>query len=190
MAKRIQFRRGTTAQHATFIGAPGELTVDTDRNVVIVHDGVTAGGFPSNKAQTFSGTTTFTGSVIANNAVPSTSMTTGTIVVTGGIGVSGRVYATNFVETSSIAFKEHEQPITGALDAVLNLIGMTYDRKDKSEKNEAGLIAEQVYNVLPNVVTTDENGNPYGVKYSKLVPYLIEAIKEQQKQINELKKGN
>lgn len=42
----IQRRRGTTAQHATFTGAVGELTVDTDKDVVIVHDGSTAGGFP------------------------------------------------------------------------------------------------------------------------------------------------
>jgi len=46
MAKELQFRRGTTAQHATFAGAEGEITVDTDKDVVVVHDGTTAGGFP------------------------------------------------------------------------------------------------------------------------------------------------
>lgn len=45
MATRIQFRRGTTAQHATFTGALGEMTVDTDKDCVVVHDGSTAGGF-------------------------------------------------------------------------------------------------------------------------------------------------
>jgi hypothetical protein len=42
----FQRRRGTTAQHATFTGLLGELTVDTDKDVVVVHDGATAGGFP------------------------------------------------------------------------------------------------------------------------------------------------
>lgn len=42
----FQRRRGTTAQHATFTGLLGELTVDTDKDVVVVHDGSTAGGFP------------------------------------------------------------------------------------------------------------------------------------------------
>ena len=42
----VQQFRGTTAQHATYTGLPGELTVDTDKNVVVVHDGVTAGGHP------------------------------------------------------------------------------------------------------------------------------------------------
>jgi hypothetical protein len=44
--KQVQRRRGTTAQHATFIGAAGEVTVDTNRHVGVVHDGATPGGFP------------------------------------------------------------------------------------------------------------------------------------------------
>lgn len=44
MAKQVQFRRGTTAEHQTFKGAVGELTVDTDRKALILHDGETAGG--------------------------------------------------------------------------------------------------------------------------------------------------
>ena len=46
MAKRIQLRRGTTAQINAFTGAVGEVSVDTDKDVLVVHDGVTAGGFP------------------------------------------------------------------------------------------------------------------------------------------------
>ena len=41
----IKRRRGTTAQHASFVGLIGELTVDTDKNVVVVHDGATSGGY-------------------------------------------------------------------------------------------------------------------------------------------------
>tara|TARA_B100000902_G_scaffold216549_1_gene205884 strand:- start:13643 stop:14563 length:921 start_codon:yes stop_codon:yes gene_type:complete len=44
MPTALQFRRGTTAQHSTFTGAIGELTVDTEKNTVVVHDGSTAGG--------------------------------------------------------------------------------------------------------------------------------------------------
>jgi len=46
MAKELQFRRGTTAQHSTFTGAEGELTVDTTKDTLVVHDGSTVGGFP------------------------------------------------------------------------------------------------------------------------------------------------
>ena len=46
MATRVQFRYGTTSQHSTFTGALGEVTVDTDKDCMVVHDGSTAGGFP------------------------------------------------------------------------------------------------------------------------------------------------
>jgi len=44
MATAIQFRRGTTAQHSSFTGLVGEITVDTDLDTIRVHDGSTAGG--------------------------------------------------------------------------------------------------------------------------------------------------
>ena len=47
----FQRRRGTTAQHASFTGLLGEVTVDTDKKVTVVHDGSTAGGFPLARAQ-------------------------------------------------------------------------------------------------------------------------------------------
>jgi hypothetical protein len=46
MATALKLRRGTTAQHSTFTGAEGEITVDTTKETVVVHDGTTAGGFP------------------------------------------------------------------------------------------------------------------------------------------------
>ena len=46
MAIQIQHRRGSTTAHSTFTGAAGELTVDTTKNTVVVHDGVTTGGTP------------------------------------------------------------------------------------------------------------------------------------------------
>ena len=45
MATAIQRRRGTTSQHSTFTGLAGEITIDTDLNTIIVHDGSTAGGY-------------------------------------------------------------------------------------------------------------------------------------------------
>jgi len=44
MAKLLQIRRGTTTQHSSFTGAEGEITVDTDKDTIVVHDGSTAGG--------------------------------------------------------------------------------------------------------------------------------------------------
>jgi len=46
MTKQVQLRRGTTAEHSVFIGAEGELTIDTTLDIAIVHDGVKVGGHP------------------------------------------------------------------------------------------------------------------------------------------------
>ncbi len=46
MALQIQLRRGTTTQHSSFTGAMGEVTVDTSKNTLVLHDGTTVGGFP------------------------------------------------------------------------------------------------------------------------------------------------
>ena len=46
MAIQIQLRQGTTTEHSTFTGVVGEVTVDTTKDTLVVHDGITAGGFP------------------------------------------------------------------------------------------------------------------------------------------------
>ena len=46
MATQVQFRRGTTGEHSAFRGAVGEVTVDTEKKTVCIHDATTVGGFP------------------------------------------------------------------------------------------------------------------------------------------------
>ena len=46
MSTQVRLRGGTTSQHSTFTGAEREVTVDTDKDTLVVHDGVTAGGHP------------------------------------------------------------------------------------------------------------------------------------------------
>jgi hypothetical protein len=69
MAKQVQLRRGTTSQHSTFTGAVGEVTVDTDKDTLVVHDGSTAGGFPLAKiaSPTFTGTPTAPTAAVGTN---------------------------------------------------------------------------------------------------------------------------
>ena len=47
MPTQVQFRRGNTAQHSTFTGANGEITINTDSYTIVAHDGATPGGFPA-----------------------------------------------------------------------------------------------------------------------------------------------
>jgi hypothetical protein len=70
------------------------------------------------------------------------------------------------------------------------LTGYEFDWNDKQksfEGHDVGVIAQEVEKVLPEVVTTRDSGYK-AVKYEKIIPLLIEGIKEQQEQIDELKK--
>ena len=116
----------------------------------------------------------------------STSTSTGSLVVTGGVGIGGQMTAVSIVETSSITLKENINPIENALNSILNLRGVTYDRLDNNE-HESGLIAEWTEEVLPELVTRDTNGDVVGIKYTKLTAYLIEAIKSLKTEIDALK---
>ena len=116
----------------------------------------------------------------------SSSTTTGSLVVTGGVGIGGQLTAVSIVETSSIALKENVNPIQNALDSVLQLRGVTYDRLD-SKEHESGLIAEWTEEVLPELVTRDINNDVVGIKYTKLTAYLIEAIKTLSTEIDKMK---
>jgi hypothetical protein len=166
-----------------FVPSTGELTATA-------YLGANVYGSASNSGTlTLRGTTSATkatASVLMTDGVASTTTTTGTLVVTGGVGISGQLTAATLVETSSIAFKENVNPIENALESILQLVGVTYDRKDTGQ-HEAGLIAEDVYNVIPGIVSKDVNGNPYGLQYTKLTAYLIESIKALKQEINELK---
>ena len=77
MAKQLQLRRGTTSQHSTFTGANGEVTIDTDKKVVVVHDGATAGGIPLAKQATVD--TKVDKVTSTNNALPKFNGTTGAL---------------------------------------------------------------------------------------------------------------
>lgn len=127
------------------------------------------------------------GQVYIDEGTASSSTTTGALRVAGGAGIAGSVYVggtlscTSLIETSSIAYKENVLPIENALDKILQLVGVTYDRKDGSSKGEAGLIKEEVEKVIPNIVAGD------GINYTKLTAYLVEAIKELKDEVKQLR---
>jgi hypothetical protein len=100
--------------------------------------------------------------------------------------VSGTLTVTEIIETSSIALKENVRPIEHSFDILENLKGVIYDRKDGSRKDEPGLIAEDVNQYLPNLVST-KDGIIEGISYTRLIAYLIEAVKELKTELEVLK---
>ncbi len=93
-------------------------------------------------------------------------------------------------QSSDARFKKDIQPLSNSLNNIMRLQGYRYRWNAELNKDTAmqiGLIAQNVESVLPELVITAENGMK-SVAYQNLVPVLIEAIKDQQQQIEELKK--
>lgn len=108
---------------------------------------------------------------------------------------TGRLDAANDVvafSTSDERFKTNVSPITNALDKIKSVSGVEFDWIPNEEHHgftghDVGVIAQEVERVLPEVVTTRPSGYK-AVKYEKIVALLIQAIKEQQEEIEELKR--
>lgn len=99
---------------------------------------------------------------------------------------SGQLNATNFNSLSDARSKEDVSTLSGSLDKVLSMRGVNFTWKDSGEKS-IGVIAQELEEVLPEAVHTGERGTK-SVSYGLIIAVLIEAIKEQQSQIDELKK--
>ena len=113
-------------------------------------------------------------------------LTTTSSVDFSSVTVSGTVTADDFNTVSDIALKENVETISDALDTVIALRGTTFTFKE-SGKDSLGLIAQEVEEVVPSMVATHPETGNKTVSYSNLVGLLVEAIKEQQSQIDDLK---
>ena len=197
-------------------GGGTKMTIDSNGNVGIgttnpsvklhIQDGNT--GFLFKDSGSTSGyTTTFsednTGLKIGHNSgsrdiqFQTKSNTKMTIDVGGNVGigttnpgerleVNGNVKASAFLYSSDINLKQNIQNIPNALQKIQQLNGVYFQWKE-SGKDGVGVIAQDIEKVFPELVATDPNTGLKSVSYGNLVAPLIEAIKEQQKQIDELK---
>ena len=198
MPTQVQFRRGTTAQNNTFTGAAGEISVNTSNNTIRVHDGATAGGFELPNGSF--GTANIANFINVTDDT-TTNATRYLIFANGTSGAiteqvsstkltfnpsSGLLTSTDYNSSSDSRLKVNIKTIDNALGTIATLRGVSFDWKDNSGRSY-GLIAQEVQEILPDVVTEDENGF-LGIKYTNMIGILVEAIKEQQEQINTLKK--
>ena len=99
---------------------------------------------------------------------------------------TGLLTSTDYNSSSDERLKKNIKTVRNAVEKISALRGVTFDWKEGNAKG-IGLIAQEVKNVIPEVVTTDENGY-LGIKYTNIIGILVEAIKDQQEQINILKK--
>jgi hypothetical protein len=133
-------------------------------------------------------------SVNINATTASTSKTTGALIVDGGVGVAGALNVGGDVvayASSDRRLKDNIVNIENPIEKVQKLNGVTWDWNGNADELQhslpnVGVIAQEVEEVFPQLVHDRENGYK-GVDYAKLTGLLIEAVKEQQKQIDELK---
>ena len=105
----------------------------------------------------------------------------------GNMQIAGTFTCTTLTETSTIRVKENIEEIQNPLDIIKKLRGVQYNKIGNNNK-EIGVIAEEVDEVLPQIVTRDTDGNPTSVSYGRLTALLIEVVKKQDEQIENLTK--
>ena len=125
MARQLQLRRGTTSEHSTFTGAPGEVTVDTVKNVPVVHDGVTAGGFAAARESVVNTKVEKNADIVAGTATKVTYDSKG-LVTSGsnpttlnGYGITD-AYTKTEVDNKDATLQTNIDTEKGRVDAILS----------------------------------------------------------------------
>jgi len=161
-------------------------------------DGVTAGTALASKAlvldsdKAVTGITSLTGSTLTATAMFSGS----TMALMGASLGSGQaiivpetfgVKAGQFITYSDASLKKNIKPLGNAIEKVMSMRGVSYEMKNAdNSRKEIGFIAQEMKNTVPEVVYGASDGE-YGIDYAKLTSVLVEAVKAQQSQIDELK---
>tara|TARA_R110000796_G_scaffold27046_1_gene74774 strand:- start:8370 stop:10793 length:2424 start_codon:yes stop_codon:yes gene_type:complete len=191
-------------QGSTNVTTLGTITTGTWNGTAISSANLDSDTAHLSGTQTFSGAKAFTENITANGLLSVTGAGTSTFnshlkAHCLGIGMdpsytTGEIVAAADIiayASSDKRLKENIKPIENPLGKIAQISGNTFDWIENSEVHshkgsDIGVIAQEIEAVLPELVTTRENGYK-AVQYDKVVALLIEAVKEQQTQIDELK---
>jgi hypothetical protein len=137
------------------------------------------------------GRCSLSGALNAPTVVAGTVSNLANLYVTGQGNFGGAVFAQGMQLTSDARFKTHVAAIESALDIVERLRGVTFDWRRQEfpdhhfiENHQFGFVAQEIKEVLPDTVSQDAGGY-YSVNYDAIIPILVEAMKEQQRKMNE-----
>ena len=143
--------------------------------------------------------TTVSGTLAVQSTTNSTSKTTGAVIVSGGVGINNDLHVGGDITAFSSSdqnLKQNLNVIPNAIDKVNAIAGYTFQWKETTDNNvqpygwagelDTGVIAQEIEALgLPGITTTREDGVK-AVRYEKLVPLLIQAIKELDDKVNSL----
>ena len=195
-----------TAGSGAYNSSTGVFTIPTNTNQLTNGAGfITSASVPTNTNQLTNGAGFVTSSGVTSVATGN-GLTGGTITGTGTLSMSGS-YSGNFAVTGNITatgevtayysdqrLKTDINPIEGALSKVMAIGGYTYKANELAADlgvsnfdNQIGLLAQEVEAVMPELVTQSALAGYKTIRYDKVVSVLVEAIKEQQAMIEELR---
>ena len=139
-----------------------------------------------------------TGRMTLAGAQAASNTTSGTLVVTGGVGISGALYVGADIysyASSDIRLKENLSKIDNSLEKLLKISGYEYHWNKIAQEmypertmQDVGVIAQEVKEIVPSAVVEREDGY-LAVRYDKLIPLLIEAVKALKAEIEDMKRG-
>jgi len=101
------------------------------------------------------------------------------------LGTSHRAICKAWVCHSDVNLKENIKTVSDPIEKIKKIRGVSFDWKE-DKASDLGFIAQEVGDVLPEICQMDENGEAKGVDYSRVASVLVEAVKEQQSQIEKL----
>jgi hypothetical protein len=140
-----------------------------------------------------------TGRMTLAGAQTASNITSGTLVVTGGVGISGALYVGADIysyASSDIRLKENLSKIDNSLEKLLKISGYEYHWNKIAQEMypertmlDVGVIAQEVKEIVPSAVVEREDGY-LAVRYDKLIPLLIEAVKALKAEIEDMKREN
>ena len=135
------------------------------------------GGFPHTGSAAISGTLNITGSGV--NAVE----------VSGSLVVTGSAFVTSLTETSALRYKKSVKDINRQADDIYQLRPVHFTWRNNNKK-DFGLIAEEVQEIYPELVTNGEDGSALGISYTKLTALLLKTIQGLNERIEKLENKN
>lgn len=119
--------------------------------------------------------------VTGNNIVANTTVTTNTLT-------ANLITATDVNTTSDVSLKDNIERIVNPLNVLEQITGYSFNWKSDGSK-AYGFTAQDLEKILPDIVKTRDDGIK-GINYLNLIAFLVEAVKEMKKEINELKNNN
>jgi hypothetical protein len=114
---------------------------------------------------------------------------TGSADITGSLVVTGSAFVTSLTETSALRYKKSVKDINRQADAIYQLRPVHFTWRNNNKK-DFGLIAEEVQEIYPELVTNGEDGSALGISYTKLTALLLKTIQGLNERIEKLENKN